>query len=599
MRQTASAGYARTLQQCVSLAALMLGMGEGVAVYAHPSQPAHAPQQSGQQQKSTAANNAPTSNTGTSTIGAPPVGASEGEGTRPSATNGEQLLESSRGVSSSAPSQRTRSRTEDRLPSPLSRLQANLGGTLPSAGEAAFYVDGEPPRERFDLSGTVDFIAGYNSNYTLASDGADVGSAVGSVLPTLTLTALGRESFIRAQYGLQAHYFEDADDTDTRHTVRLDSALTLLSRRLVLRANADISQRFLGQGTQLTDSDQNLSPFRRTVQSYAAGPTYQDRIGDFARFEASYRFGLQRTSLVANDPNLPGVSFSDSNSHRAAVGVTGAVPGTKLGWEARSSLFIVERDNDETRERSESVFGIAYELAKGVRIVGEGGYFSSDADTLFDSGAVWRAGVVLEGRYLDLTFKGGQRSGQTNFEGDLSYKLTQRLRLTARWQDGLDTSQSVQSTLLFESEGLSLEGDLTQVESLGFDFTNRLFRRQRGDVGVRWEGTRFSLDGRVYYEERNFDDDQSSTSNEGFTLRGRYQYGEGHTLAASFEARRSDFSQSLAREDDLYRVSLTYTRPVNDYLDLVGSFNFADRSSTLDTFDATEAVGSVVLRLRF
>ena len=429
------------------------------------------------------------------------------------------------------------------------------------------------------------------------------------------------------QYGLTGvERFGGDQKNDLYHNLNAVGKAELVKDFLFIDGNANISQQLISLLGSPADATTNNSN-RTTVGTYLISPYIQQRLGTFAFAQVRYT----ASGAIFQNNVAP-----NANSNAIAASLNSGTRFTDLSWGLNYSLRKIQNRNaanstyntDVTFERASATVG--YALSRHFRVFGTYGqdwndYFS----TTGTSGAFYSAGVGwAPTRRTSVEASAGERY----FGRTFSLSGSHRTRLT-RWRVGYsedvsDISQQFlqqSSRIFWNCNGYLYEtADVTNPDpaictgpytagdvavmayQLGFTTeqiiaagllniatTNGIFVVKAFNAGVSWNLGKlgFGLSAqdtkRLYQALSNAQDHiQTITGSASYRLSATTT--ANGVLSLTRTSLDSQVSNGVARQDDLFSLSLGLNRRFADKLDGALVFRHTQRSSNLANADYDE-----------
>ncbi len=455
------------------------------------------------------------------------------------------------------------------------------------------------------------------------------GPGVGDLAPQLdagfSLTATGARLQANIRYQAQLFHFTRTGTTDLQHDGAGILRYQVIRRILSFELNGVIRESFTTRAGRFSGNKANLAPGRQTIQSYAAGPDLDLRLGIPVVVKGRYRFGvtLNDSGRKQAATDLPTVPFSDSRSHQASLDVEGSKDRLRrLSWRLFGRFNRTARSNPPVPpgvvspvlpafQSWQTGLDLGYALSRVFRIEGSVSWYADNTRFLGGDldGLRWDAGFRLRGRKLEFAVRGGRRPGQTTGEARLAYQLP-RLRVETTYEDAIATSQQllVQDSLRLtaplvgplpgaETIPLPLGPDLSVVAPPEFDFSDRNFRQRRLALTLDYSRRRDRYRARGYFERRTF---ETGGVAQGFG--GDLSWS--HDLTATSQMRiegvfRHDRFENSTRVDNDFIGSVSYG--FNLGRSLTGEFRYTHtrRFSNLPEVEFNENAMYIGIRARF
>lgn len=346
-----------------------------------------------------------------------------------------------------------------------------------------------------------------------------------------------------------------------QHRLNANGTAELIRRFLSLQAGAVVTQTFRDwRGPLSTGPDQN-NPNQATVGSYYVQPTVSRELGNFAIFDAFYRFSYSDVDnagrgLQIGEEAPPGFNYSlapasDATMHDARVSLSNRnSTGSRLIWTLSGTYSTDDREdlNEDLRIYS-GVFDVSYSLNRKVALLGSIGYediYDEQDNILVDpetglpvldsegrlqvdpneprravidrQGEIWDVGVRLTpSRRTELTLRGGRQYGGTVINGELRYQIREGVMLTARYSESLNTFGRLFSgelggqpfAFMVDNNYRLGPGIITIPTEFGLlplpgTITNATFRSRLGQAQLSYSAGRTTATISGYYDRRNY-----------------------------------------------------------------------------------------------
>ncbi|MGB3722178.1 MAG: hypothetical protein WA979_05080 [Pacificimonas sp.] len=451
-------------------------------------------------------------------------------------------------------------------------------------------------------------------------------------------------------------------------------------------ANLVDDRLFVGFGGQARQDDRDQRGFAgqnvdavngNQVQVYSAyaAPRFTQPLGGDYRFDAGYRIGITTVDGIDSNPLTSGTNIgldgrgatgrglTDSLSQSANISIGSTPRQHRLGIRALGSWTHEAIDEQDQRYRSYSAsLEGSYRLDRKLTLTLRGGYediinkqdsilydddgfpvLGPDGDFVVDpanprrtaferSGAFGTAGFIYTpSRRTSVSFTGGYRYGDPNFNLSASFQPTPRTRVYANYNEGIssfsrlltqslngeifDVSQVGGSAQIFESSQCLVDG----VTGCALDFTQSItpatFRSRVGSVGVNFSKDRVNANAAIFYNRRNYVDVQQlqtaadpdiserfTGSDTSFGLRGGASLAlqDQQTVGLYAGISRNDYVLSQDRQDMFYNASATYSRGLGSKVFVTGRASASFRQANgAGAGDSENFSGSVGIGYRF
>lgn len=383
-----------------------------------------------------------------------------------------------------------------------------------------------------------------------------------SVVPGVSILADTRRVKAQLDYEFARRFSWDDSLIDRgQHRLNANGTAELIRRLLSVQAGAVVTQTLRDWRGPLSAGPEQNNPNQATVGSYYVQPTLSRELGNFAVFDAFYRFSYSDVdnagrSLQIGEEAPPGFNFSlapasDSTMHDAQMSLSNRnSTSSRLIWTTRGTYRADDRDdlNEELRIYS-GVFDVSYSLNRKIALLGSIGYEDTydeqdnilvDPETglpLLDSqgrlqidpteprravidrkGEIWDVGVrITPSRRSQLTLRGGRQYGGTVINGDLRYEIREGITLTARYSETLNTfgrlftaDMGGQPFAFMVDNNYRLgPGIITIPTEFGLlplpgTITNATFRSRLGQAALSYKAGRTSGTIAGYYDRRNY-----------------------------------------------------------------------------------------------
>ena len=252
-------------------------------------------------------------------------------------------------------------------------------------------------------------------------------------------------------YNLYAMHGKESGFT---HNLNTNLTATLVPDLLFadLRGYA-ATQPLLGYAAPTVGTSGRVNEVQTT--NFSAGPYLQKKFGDFAEFDAGYT--ISRTSSSSLAPGSGSTLASGANGNFSAQQETMSIASGPDFGRIKTSLAAVAAQYDGVgvyRGAHNETFtaSAGYALTRTVTATGSLGHetivYGPGGPKKID-GLTWSGGVVLTPNAdSSITAKYGRQQGATSFSFDGSYAPSARLKLLARYSQGIGTNlQNLQSAL--------------------------------------------------------------------------------------------------------------------------------------------------------
>ncbi len=263
------------------------------------------------------------------------------------------------------------------------------------------------------------------------------------------------------------------------HNLNTNATATLVQDLLFANVSGfAATQPLLGAGGPISGPTGGTSGRVNEVQStnFSAGPYIQKRFGDLATVNAGYTVSRTTTTSLAPKSSLSSPAGSSPAGSSPARSVLAGAVGNFSSQQEQGSVTTgpdFGRINGSLAAMATQYDGAGvYRGAHSETYTAAGGYAITRMVTATASvghetiiygpggpkpidGVTWSGGVVLTPNAdSTITAKYGHQQGSTSFSFDGSYAVTQRLRLLARYSQGVGTSlQNLQNALANTTTG--------------------------------------------------------------------------------------------------------------------------------------------------
>lgn len=346
-----------------------------------------------------------------------------------------------------------------------------------------------------------------------------------------------------------------------QHRLNANGQVDLIRRFLSLHAGGVITQTFRDwRGPLSVGPDQN-NPNQATVGSYYVQPTVTRELGNFAVFDAHYRFSYSDVdnagrSLQIGEEAPPGSNFSlapasDSTMQDAQAALSNRNDSSaRLIWTLRGTYSADDREdlNEELRIYS-GVFDVSYSLNRKFALLGSVGYeditdeqdnFLVDPETGFPvlddegrlqidpteprrkvidrSGMIWDVGFrYTPSRRTEVTLRGGRQYGGTVINGNITYQIREGVNLMVSYSESLNTfgrlfsgqlggspfAFMVDNTYRLGPSVIMIPTEFGVIPMPG-TITNATFRSRLGQARLSYNAGRTTATISGYYDRRNY-----------------------------------------------------------------------------------------------
>lgn len=383
-----------------------------------------------------------------------------------------------------------------------------------------------------------------------------------AVAPGVSILADTRRVKAQVDYAFTRRFsWGDSLIDKGQHSLNANGTAELIRRLLSVQAGGVITQTFRDwRGPLSTGPDQN-NPNQATVGSYYIQPTLTRELGNFAVFDAFYRFSYSDVDnagrgLQIGEEAPPGFNYSlapasDATMHDAQVSLSNRnSTSSRLIWTLRGTYSKDDREDlNENLRIYSGVFDVSYALNRKVALLGSVGYediYDEQDNLLVDpetglpvldsegrlqvdpteprravidrQGEIWDVGVRLTpSRRTELTLRGGRQYGGTVVNGELRYQIREGMTLTARYSESLNTFGRLFSgelggqpfAFMVDNNYRLGPGIITIPTEFGLlplpgSITNATFRSRLGQAQFSYNAGRTTATISGYYDRRNY-----------------------------------------------------------------------------------------------
>ena len=304
---------------------------------------------------------------------------------------------------------------------------------------------------RASYSDNINLQSGSTKRDEFALSTALSGGAIVSV-PRVTAIMLGDLDF---------SYLTDQNDFVVNQRIGATSTFTGVDDWLYFDLSGSTSRQLVGDNARFSSNINAGRGQRANVHSYVASPYLYRQLANQSTVEMRYRFS-QTFVDDANNVSVPAFSFSrnDTTTHEALASYESGSTFDKV--RVRVTAYGADTTEETAAPfpdfgyRQGSVTGdVQYALSNQFALSGSIGYddietqglstlFFNDSDL---SGLTWRAGFTAQpGPKSRVRFEYGERFGDDFIDANISYNVTNRLRVDARASRSFRTrTQSVAS----------------------------------------------------------------------------------------------------------------------------------------------------------
>ena len=383
-----------------------------------------------------------------------------------------------------------------------------------------------------------------------------------AVAPGVSILADTRRVKAQVDYEFSRRFSWDDTLIDKgQHRLNANGTAELIRRLLSVQAGAVVTQTFRDWRGPLSAGPEQNNPNQATVGSYYVQPTLTRELGNFAVFDAFYRFSYSDVdnagrSLQIGEEAPPGFNFSlmpasDSTMHDAMASLSNRnSSSSRLIWTARGTYRADDREDlDEELRMYTGVFDVSYSLNRKVALLGSVGYediFDEQDNILVDpdtglpvldsegrlqvdpteprravidrKGEIWDVGVRLTpSRRTQLTLRGGRQYGGTVINGDLQYEIREGITLTAKYSETLNSFGRLFTAelggqpfaFMVDNNYRLGPGIITIPTEFGLlplpgTVTNATFRSRLGQASLSYSAGRTKATFAGYYDRRNY-----------------------------------------------------------------------------------------------
>lgn len=315
-------------------------------------------------------------------------------------------------------------------------------------GDFSFNQDGAPLRLKSDYYGyaaTISPRVGYTDNIDLAPDGLEDGSAYFStVLSGSAIYSTPRLTAI-AGGNLDLSYITEGSDFVVNQDLGVAATVTVAENLFYLDLSGSTQRNLFGDNARFSQNINSARSQRANVHTLSASPYLYREFEDASSATLRYRF----TQAFIDDGNAGANPFGGDflNDSRSQEVLAGLNSGNK--WDrVRVSLSAygnkTVEDNSDVLPRTEfkqgsGLFEGQVALSPRFGLSGAAGYDEIETDTATSffnddllSGFFWRAGFYARpGRRTDIRVEYGERFDNGFIDASLSYRLSDRLILSA------------------------------------------------------------------------------------------------------------------------------------------------------------------------
>lgn len=461
--------------------------------------------------------------------------------------------------------------------------------------------------EEWRVTPRVEVEEAYNSNVDLAPKGSERSDFITSISPGVSVRGTGRRLSLNFDYDPQQVIFlHESSRNDIRQRFRGFTDAELLEQLLFFEANGSVNQQFINNtggvgGTTLTGSE-NLS----TVQTYSLGPILRNHLGSFADAETRYRY-----SAFLADTN----QIADTTQQDLSFVLKSGRMFTELGWTLNLLNSDADRKSGGAFAGTSSKHQLAsvdtqYALNSTFSLLAGAGYEKIEDPTLIDppNGPIWNVGFQVRPNSVSYArFTIGERFGGSNKSADVNYQISPSARVTARYLQAIQTTQSLAIDNLSQI-GVGPSGGLINT-STGrpflpgdplFGLQDSAFRQDRFSLNFDLTSGRNTYSAEIFDENREFDTritDDTHTRGLVVSWARRLTPLMDFNIGASYA--RSDFPNQADREDDYYSATSGLSYRLSETARARLSYRRTDRRSTAPGSDLREDFVAVTLSKEF
>jgi len=292
-----------------------------------------------------------------------------------------------------------------------------------------------------------------------------------------------------------------------------DGTLRLADEAFSLRARAGTSLLSSSPQGAVAATERSIGSNQVQVVSYGLSPMLRQPISDNLFAEAHYEFS--GVSFLKAPTGATNVAASDSIQQKAEAKLSNDTKGAIVGWDLTGSYE--QRDLSKTGPTSRRARGeanVEYRVTPTVALLTTGGYEWFDEPTLFNerlNGLYGRGGVLLRpSSRTSLRLEAGYRYRKPNYVAELTYNSSQRLIISARFDQGIDTSQGALNDAFGrvgrDETGIIIDpltGLSPDFSTSPFDLNNQSFRFSRASVRIQGTLGRSFYNASGSYERRS------------------------------------------------------------------------------------------------
>lgn len=441
----------------------------------------------------------------------------------------------------------------------------------------------------------------FSDNVDLDPDGSKDQAFLTDVTPEVVVRSDGPRLTAAADAAVTGRFQTDGDDEGFTVLPNIGGFANFeaVEDLLFLDASASVTRQLLDTRESEADSNEEV------VQNYRASPYLTNRWGSFATSELRYTFSQIFIDGGSDDA-------SDESRHAGAFVLDSGDDFDRLNWTVDAGASFAKRTDDDNVRRWQASLGLDYQVIRSFALIGSGGYqFFDDGDPENDvDGPTWEAGFRLTaGTRAELIATYGRRDDDESARGSLRYDIGPRTRLTASYEEVLETSQErisrpISTLTLDPNSGQIVD----QETGLPFDpnadrtsLDDDTTRTQRGRLALNGERGRntFLVSSSLVREETEGSDPEEDDEN---VIRVDASFGRQVTpdvsifIFGSFE--NTDFEDE-DREDDEYSIGASLAYEFRENLSAFASYRFRLNDSNLETEDYEANLITLGVRMTF
>ncbi len=330
---------------------------------------------------------------------------------------------------------------------------------------------------------------------------------------TLRLKFLGTGSL------LYSAFVENSASNRLSGNLLANAVVNVVPDFLFIEGSAQISDEFLNVAGQSATGLPNGNAQAR-IFNYQLGSYIKTEV--LGKADAILRGQM---SAVQSDP-LDGAAsitaLSDSIAYQASALITNGGRSHIAVWRLTAGYTLEERGNNQSFRSGDALLGVTVRVTPRIHAVGEVGYEDISGTTMDPiNGTIWSAGVTYKiGEASTASADLRHRFGQDSWSGNLNLALSERLFLTASYEERLESQQlrlGRALTDVFGQQGNLPPPPVPVPVSLDEDLVDDLFYTKDANAGVVYKTFNRSFEISAQFSQREIQALNTSDETAGLT----------------------------------------------------------------------------------